>query len=287
MERMRARGWCRRGGSVPGTPPCLPTGRCTQPPLPSVPAVGDHAHDEAAPRQSQHHRLHDRRDARGRVRGRLAGNQDRRRHRRVRSREHRGILRRGVLRSRDARRVEGASRRGRGGDRVLRRHRRRCGAVRDLRPGDRNMPGGDAGGVHRLRQLHGGHHARAGRCRPWNTSLGVTGTGICAAGCGLRRFRCWRWRTRRRAPATGYGPKSAARWTRTDASPSCSAAPAWWTWPARSRRSWGCRWWRGVTAAVKIVEGLAVLGISTSKRGGYAPPRPKAYTGAFSRYGPA
>ena len=41
----------------------------------------------------------------------------------------------------------------------------------------------------------------------------------------------------------------------------------------------------GVTAAVKIVEGLAVLGISTSKRGGYAPPRPKVYTGAFSRYG--
>ena len=42
----------------------------------------------------------------------------------------------------------------------------------------------------------------------------------------------------------------------------------------------------GVTAAVKIVEGLAVLGIATSKRGGYAPPRPKAYTGAFVRYGP-
>ena len=42
----------------------------------------------------------------------------------------------------------------------------------------------------------------------------------------------------------------------------------------------------GVTAAVKIVEGLAVLGVSTSKRGGYAPPRPKVYTGAFSRYAP-
>ena len=42
----------------------------------------------------------------------------------------------------------------------------------------------------------------------------------------------------------------------------------------------------GVTAAVKIVEGLAALGILTSKRGGYAPPRAKAYTGAFSRYRP-
>ena len=42
----------------------------------------------------------------------------------------------------------------------------------------------------------------------------------------------------------------------------------------------------GVTAAVKIVEGLAALGVTTSKRGGYAPPRPKTYTGAFSRYAP-
>ena len=42
----------------------------------------------------------------------------------------------------------------------------------------------------------------------------------------------------------------------------------------------------GVTAAVKIVEGLAALGIATSKRGGYAPPRPKAYTGAFARFAP-
>ena len=41
----------------------------------------------------------------------------------------------------------------------------------------------------------------------------------------------------------------------------------------------------GVTAAVKIVEGLAVLGIATSKRGGYAPPRSKAYKGAFAQYG--
>lgn len=37
---------------------------------------------------------------------------------------------------------------------------------------------------------------------------------------------------------------------------------------------------------MKIVEGLTTLGITTSKRGGYAPPRPKAYTGTFSRYAP-
>ena len=42
----------------------------------------------------------------------------------------------------------------------------------------------------------------------------------------------------------------------------------------------------GVTAAVKIVAGLAVLGMTNSKRGGHAPPRPKTDIGAFARYGP-
>ena len=42
----------------------------------------------------------------------------------------------------------------------------------------------------------------------------------------------------------------------------------------------------GVSAAVKIVEGLASLGVSTSKRGGYALPRPKTYGGAFAHYSP-
>ena len=42
----------------------------------------------------------------------------------------------------------------------------------------------------------------------------------------------------------------------------------------------------GVTAAVKIVEGLATLGISTSRRGGYAMPRAKTYAGEFARFAP-
>ena len=42
----------------------------------------------------------------------------------------------------------------------------------------------------------------------------------------------------------------------------------------------------GVTAAVKFIEGLAALGMTNSKRGGYAPPRSKAYTGGFARYAP-
>ena len=42
----------------------------------------------------------------------------------------------------------------------------------------------------------------------------------------------------------------------------------------------------GVTAAVKIIEGLAAIGVTTSKRGGYAPPRSKTYTGAFAKFAP-
>jgi allantoin racemase len=37
----------------------------------------------------------------------------------------------------------------------------------------------------------------------------------------------------------------------------------------------------GVSAAVKLIEALAALGIATSKIGGYAPPRAKAYSGPF------
>jgi allantoin racemase len=38
----------------------------------------------------------------------------------------------------------------------------------------------------------------------------------------------------------------------------------------------------GVAAAVKLAEGLHALGLRTSKAGGYAPPRPKAYAGTFA-----
>lgn len=42
----------------------------------------------------------------------------------------------------------------------------------------------------------------------------------------------------------------------------------------------------GVGAALKVVEGLAALGLSTSKKQGYAPPRAKRYTGRFKRHAP-
>ena len=42
---------------------------------------------------------------------------------------------------------------------------------------------------------------------------------------------------------------------------------------------------KGVTAAIKAVEGLARLGLTTSKRIGYAVPRAKNYHGMSDRYG--
>ena len=43
----------------------------------------------------------------------------------------------------------------------------------------------------------------------------------------------------------------------------------------------------GVGAAVKLVEGLVSLGLRTSKRGGYAAPRWKTYSGPLARYSPS
>lgn len=42
----------------------------------------------------------------------------------------------------------------------------------------------------------------------------------------------------------------------------------------------------GVAPAVKIIEGLARLGLKTSSRGGYANPVEKTYTGSFDRFSP-
>jgi allantoin racemase len=42
----------------------------------------------------------------------------------------------------------------------------------------------------------------------------------------------------------------------------------------------------GVAAAVALAEGLAALGLTTSKRGGYARPLPKDYTGLLAPFAP-
>lgn len=42
----------------------------------------------------------------------------------------------------------------------------------------------------------------------------------------------------------------------------------------------------GVSAAVKLAEGLVGLGLRTSRHGGYAPPRAKRYEGTFAVFSP-
>jgi allantoin racemase len=42
----------------------------------------------------------------------------------------------------------------------------------------------------------------------------------------------------------------------------------------------------GVAAAVVLAEGLAAIGLRTSKRGGFAKPLPKTYSGLFERFSP-
>lgn len=42
----------------------------------------------------------------------------------------------------------------------------------------------------------------------------------------------------------------------------------------------------GVAAAVVLAEGLAAIGLKTSKRGGFARPIPKQYSGLFARFSP-
>ena len=42
----------------------------------------------------------------------------------------------------------------------------------------------------------------------------------------------------------------------------------------------------GVACAVALAEGAVRLGLRTSKRNTYAPPRPKAYAGDFARFAP-
>jgi allantoin racemase len=42
----------------------------------------------------------------------------------------------------------------------------------------------------------------------------------------------------------------------------------------------------GVAAAVTLAEGLAAIGLKTSKRGGYARPLAKNYAGLFAQFSP-
>jgi allantoin racemase len=49
---------------------------------------------------------------------------------------------------------------------------------------------------------------------------------------------------------------------------------------------YGCPVIDGVAAAVVMAEGMATIGLRTAKRGGFAKPLPKTYSGLFERFSP-
>src|SRR2546423_606274 len=65
----------------------------------------------------------------------------------------------------------------------------------------------------------------------------------------------------------------------------CGAGKA--DWCERISREIGAPVIDGVSAAVKIVEGLVSLGLVTSKIGDFAAPLPKPYKGLTSRFQPS
>ena len=67
---------------------------------------------------------------------------------------------------------------------------------------------------------------------------------------------------------------------------SCSAAPAWRILRPRSSAEFGVPVIDGVAAAVVMAEGLAAIGLRTSKRGGFARPLAKTYSGQFAPFSP-
>ena len=99
------------------------------------------------------------------------------------------------------------------------------------------------------------------------------------AGAGTRQSRL---RTHARRSQT----RSHARSTKTARKRSCSAAPAWRISRPRFGTEFGVPVIDGVGAAVVLAEGLAAIGLRTSKRGGYARPLAKAYSGAFAPFSP-
>ena len=113
------------------------------------------------------------------------------------------------------------------------------------------------------------------RADPRGQPRGATASPRSAAASGERDSGAGA-RSRSGGRATAAFPRrSTERSTRTVPRRSCSAAPAWPTSPTELAERHGLPVIEGVAAAVKLAEALAALGLKTSKRGGYAPPRPK------------
>ena len=98
------------------------------------------------------------------------------------------------------------------------------------------------------------------------------------------RLQCRRAGSRKarlRCAGENSRPRSCARWTRAPM-PSCSAVPAWPILPHALSKKFEVPVVDGVAAAVKQAEALAALKLKTSRRGAYASPGAKAYSGILT-----
>ena len=100
-------------------------------------------------------------------------------------------------------------------------------------------------------------------------------------GARLRRARCSNWRSRIRTRARRIAAEidAAIRDDRAEAIVLGCAGMA--DLAGDLSAEFGVPVIEGVSAAVKLIEALAALGIVTSKIGAFAPSPPKAYTGPF------
>ena len=199
----------------------------------------------------------------------------------------RGLLRRGAGGAGPAGRDRQGRARGRRrrDHRLLRRHRARRRARDGAHSGDRHLRGGARDRLVRRTALHRGDDDGA-LARADRSIWSIATAWPAGRACGPPIFRCCRSKIRPPARPRSCAARSPARWTRTAPRRSCSAAPAWPTSPPTLQREFGVPVIDGVAAAVKQAEALVALGLTTSKRGAYASPLAKPYTGALQSFAP-
>ena len=196
----------------------------------------------------------------------------------------RGLLRRGLCGAgADPGLVECARRRRRD-HRLFRRHRPRRGADCRAVSGRRHLRGGAGdGGPDRKTHRRSSPRCRARSCR-WKSWCAATALRS-GRGSPHAMSRCSIWKSRAPARARSWKPKSRWRWTRARKR-SCWAAPAWPISRTRFRKKYGVPVVDGVAAAVKQAEALAGLKLTTSRRGSYAAPAAKNYSGLLAPFAP-
>ena len=191
----------------------------------SAPSSGRPSH--AHPRhQSQHHALDDAED-RGRRQGRsLAWRRSHHGQSRLWASQHRGLFRRGVLRSRPDRGDRQGARRGRLRHRLFRRHRARGGAMRDACASHWHRRGRVPHGEPHRGEIQRRNDAVpidcSDRAQPWRN----TGFSPVAPACAQPRFRCWRSKSQAQTRGASSNGRSSGRSRKTAPKRSCSAAPA-------------------------------------------------------------